>query len=142
LEVDKAGNSKLEFLSGFVALERGGRESVVPAGASCLTMKGKGPGTPFSSVATPEFERALRSFDFGGGGSRAVKEMIEHAEYYDILTLWHLLSQVTRADRPTVYDALAKFVSPPPGVTRDGIISLDNEMLERWRSSVDTAWSK
>ena len=140
LEVDKAGNSRLNVTSGFVALERGGRESIVPAGASCLTMKGKGLGTPFSSVVTPQFERALRSFDFGGGGSRAVKEMVDRAEYYDIITLWHLLSRVTGNDRPAVYDALANFVAPPTGVTRDGILSLDRMMLERWRTSVENAW--
>ena len=142
LEVDKAGNSKLNVTSGFVALERGGRESIVPAGASCLTMKGKGLGTPFSSVVKPEFERALRRFDFGGGGSRAVKEMVDRAEYYDIITLWHLLSRVTSNDRPAVYDALAKFVEPPAGVTREGILSMDNGMLEHWRTSVETAWAR
>ena len=140
LEVDKAGNSKLNVMSGFVALERGGRESIVPAGAACLTMKGKGLGTPFSSVATPEFERALRSFDFGGGGSRAVKELIKLAEYNDMITLWHLLPRVSKSDRPAVFDSLAKFVAPPAGVTREGILALDKTMLERWRSSVETAW--
>ena len=93
-------------------------------------------------MVTPEFERALRRFDFGGGGSRAVKEMVDRAEYYDIITLWHLLSRVTTNDRPAVYDALAKFVAPPSGVTREGIMSLDNGMLEHWRTSVETAWAK
>ena len=142
LEVDKTGNSKLTVTSGFVALERGGRESIVPAGASCRTMKGKGLGTPFSSVVSPEFERALRSFDFSGGGSRAVKEMVDRAEYYDIITLWHLLPRVTKNDRPAVYEALAKFVAPPAGVTREGVLSLDNGMLEHWRTSVENAWAR
>jgi len=105
-------------------------------------MKGKGLGTPFSSVVSPEFERALRSFDFSGGGSRAVKEMVDRAEYYDIITLWHLLSRVTRNDRPAVYEALAKFVAPPAGVTREGVLSLDNGMLEHWRTSVENAWAR
>ncbi len=48
LEVDKDGNSKLHVTSGFVALEKGGRESIVPAGAIALTKKGKGIGTPFA----------------------------------------------------------------------------------------------
>ena len=142
LEVDKAGNSKLNVTSGFVALERGGRESIVPAGASCLTMKGKGLGTPFSSVVTPEFERALRSYDFGGGGSGAVRTIINNAGSYDVITLWHLLSRVGKKDRPMVYDTLARFVAPPAEVTREGILSLDKTMLERWRMSVENAWFK
>ncbi len=140
LEVDKEGNSKLNVTSGFVALERGGRESIVPAGASCLTMKGKGLGTPFSSEATPEMMRAIRSFDFGNGGSRAVNAILAEADLYDIITLWHLLSRVSATDRPAVYDALAKFVPAPQSVTRDGVLSLDKPMLEKWRQSVETAW--
>src|SRR4030095_190075 len=34
LEVDRAGNSKLNVTSGYVALERRGKKSIVPAGAS------------------------------------------------------------------------------------------------------------
>lgn len=140
LDVDKAGNSKLVVTSGFVALERGGRESIVPAGAACLTQKGKGLGTPFSSESTPEFEKALYSFDFAGGGSRAVKEIVSRADLYDIVTLWHLLSRVSKDDRPTVYDTLARFVPPPAGVSRDSVLALHKPTLERWRQAVETVW--
>lgn len=140
LEVDTAGNSKLNVIGGFVALERGGRESIVPAGASCLTKKGRGLGTPFSAEATPEFERALYRFDFEGGGSRAVKDIVRQADLYDIVTLWHLLSRVSATDRPAVYDTLARFVPPPSGVNRDAILALDKPTLERWRQAVETVW--
>ncbi len=139
LDVDNAGNTKLNVLSGFVALELGGRESIVPAGSSCLTVKGKGLGTPFSSVVSPEFERELYRFDFAGGGSKAVREMIEHAENNDSVTLWHLLSRVSRKDRPAVYDTLARYVPPPDGVTREAALSLDKTALERWRTAVENA---
>ena len=140
LDVDKAGNSTLKVSTGFVALEQGGRESIVPAGAACLTMKGKGLGTPFSLDATPEFEKALRSFDFGGGGSRAVKEIVTEANVYDIVSLWHLLSRVKTADRGIVFDALGKFVAPPAGVTREGVLNLNRSMLEKYREAVEAAW--
>lgn len=140
LEVDKYGNSKLHVLTGFVALERGGRESWVPAGAMCQTSRSKGLGTPFSAEATPEFIRVLRSFDFGNGGDRALSEILNLAEFYDIITLWHLLSRVPVSDRPAVYDKLAKFVEPPAGVTRDGVVAGDRTMLDRWRSAIEIAW--
>ena len=61
LEVDKDGNSKLHVTSGFVALEKDGRESIVPAGAIALTKKGKGIGTPFAEDSSVEFaKRALQ----------------------------------------------------------------------------------
>jgi hypothetical protein len=140
LEVDQAGNSKLIVKTGFVALEDAGRESIVPAGASCLTMKGKGLGTPFSTEATAEFERALSSFDFANGGSRAVGEIVKEANVYDIVSLWHLLSRVSKNDRGAIYDTLARFVTPPDGVTRDGVLALNKQMLERYREAVETVW--
>ncbi|MGQ0540617.1 MAG: FecR domain-containing protein [Blastocatellia bacterium] len=140
LEVDKEGNSKLHVTGGYVALEREGRESIVPAGAMCLTKKGKGLGTPFSAESTPEFQKALTSFDFSNGGSRAVQQIIAEADFYDIISLWHLLSRVSKNDRSTVYEALAKYVAPPAGVTREGILNLDKKMLANWRSEVETAW--
>ncbi len=140
LEVDKAGNNKLHVTSGFVALERGGRESIVPAGAMCLTRKGKGLGTPFSAETTTEFRAALERFDFGGGGSSAVQTLLDKRNFYDIITLWHLLSRVSRTDREKVYDALAAYVSVPDGVTRDGIMKLNKAMLESWREEVERVW--
>ena len=105
-----------------------------------MTMKGKGLGTPFSTDATVEFERALRSFDFANGGSRAVGEIVKEANVYDIVSLWHLLSRVAKNDRGTVYDTLARFVPPPAGVTREGILSLNKQMLEKYRAAVETVW--
>lgn len=140
LEVDKEGNSKLHVTGGYVALEREGRESIVPAGVMCLTRKGKGLGTPFSAESTPGFQRAVISFDFSNGGSRAVQQIIAEADFYDIITLWHLLSRVSKTDRGAVFDELAKYVKPPAGVTREGIISLNRKMLDAWRSEVEIAW--
>ncbi len=140
LEVDKAGNSFLHVTSGFVALERDGRESIVPAGAMCMTKKGKGLGTPFSAETSKAFRTALERFDFASGGSRAVQAMLDNRGFYDMVTLWHLLSRVHKADREKVYDALAGYVEPPSDVTRDGILSLDKEMLASWRAEVESAW--
>jgi hypothetical protein len=140
LEVDRAGNSILKVSTGFVALEDNGRESIVPAGMMCLTKKGRGLGTPFANETNPELRRALEHFDFAGGGSVAVNSLLAKADFYDMVTLWHLLKRVARNDRGAVFDKLAKFVAPPAGVTRDGIIGLDKKMLEAWKGEVETAW--
>lgn len=140
LDVDKQGNSKLHVTGGFVALELNGRESIVPAGAMCLTKKGKGLGTPFSVESTAAFQAALTRFDFANGGKTSLQTIINEADFYDMFTLWHLLSRVPANDRGVVYDALADFVAPPAGVTRDGIIALDKKMLDLWRTEVENAW--
>ncbi len=140
LEVDKAGNSRLEVTSGFVALERDGRESIVPAGAVCLTRKGKGLGTPFSALTTDAFRAALNRFDFSGGGSRAVQSMLASSSSADTVSLWHLLSRVKITDRAAIYDALSEYVKPPSEVTREGILRLDKKMLAAWRDEVESVF--
>lgn len=140
LEVDRIGNSILRVTGGFVALEDAGRESIVPAGMMCLTRKGKGLGTPFSAEADEAFKKALEQFDFSGRGSLALQAVIGKADFYDMVTLWHLLSQASKKDRGLVYDELAKHVSPPSGVTREGILNLDKKMLADWRTEVESVW--
>jgi len=139
LEVDKAGNSKLHVTAGFVALERGGRESIVPAGAFCLTKRGKGLGTPFSEDASAEFQNALFKFDFENS-SESVQTIIKESNVYDALTLWHLLSRVPKTEREKVFDALVSFVKLPKDATREGVLRLDEKMLDRWWEEVENLW--
>lgn len=140
LEVDRDGNSKLHVTSGFVALERGGRESIVPAGAMCLTKKGKGLGTPFSDDASAEFQKAVQRFDFENGGSEALQTIIKHSNIYDSLTLWHLLSRTQKAEREKVFDALNSFVKLPKSANREGVLRLDKKMLTAWWAEIENVW--
>jgi hypothetical protein len=140
LEVDKDGNSKLHVTSGYVALERNGRESIVPAGAFCLTRRGKGIGTPFSEDASREFQNALVNFDFQNGGSAALETIFKESGFYDTLSLWHLLSRTKENDREKVFDALARYVKPPAGTTREGVLRLDKKMLDQWWKEIESIW--
>ncbi len=140
LEVDKSGNSSLHVTHGWVLLERDEYESLVPAGAMCQTRKDKGVGTPYFDDASDTFVTALKNFDFENGGTPALKIIIKESREYDTLTLWHLLPRVNGKDRELVYDALASFMKPPYGVTREGILKLDKEMMDRWRQEIGIFW--
>ena len=140
LEVDTAGNSKLHVTSGFVALEKNGRESIVPAGAVCLTKRGIGLGTPFSDEASTEFQKAVQRFDFENGGSESLQTIIKQSNIYDTLTLWHLLSRTNKAEREKVFDALHSFVKLPKSATREGVLRLDKKMLTAWWKEIENVW--
>jgi hypothetical protein len=141
LEVNDKGAGRLRVTSGWVALQAKDRESIVPAGASCETEVGVGPGTPYFDDATPEFQNALRNFDKNSGSrSEAVASMLGQSRARDTLTLWHLLARVNDEDRALVYQKIAEFVPPPVGVTREGILRLDQKMLEQWRHSLEVVW--
>lgn len=136
LTVDEKGAGTLEVTSGYVALEHAGLESIIPAMHLCLTRPGIGPGTPFSADASAELRAALDRFDTGDDG--AVVQVIEAAGENDAVTLWHLLSRAPAA-RGRVFDTLARFHPPPPGVTRPGILAEDIDMLYRWGGELGLA---
>jgi anti-sigma factor RsiW len=140
LEVDNAGRSLLHVTAGWVALELKGRETVVPAGAVCITQPGKGPGTPFFDDVSPKFRSALAKLDFEQGGAKELDVVLEEAREYDTLTLWHLLYRVRGEERARVYDRMAQLAAPPQGVTREGVLRLDKEMLSLWKKELEWAW--
>ncbi len=140
LEVDGEGNGKLHVTGGFVALEKNGRESIVPAGAIALTRKGKGIGTPFAEDSSAKFQNALYKFDFENGRNEALAAIIKEASLYDSLTLWNLLSRVPKTERGKVFNALANLVEPPANVTVEGILRLDKKMLDDWWKEIEKVW--
>lgn len=140
LEVDQSGNSKLHVTSGYVALERAGRESIVPAAAICFTKRGKGLGTPFFETVSPAFQKALWQLDFENGGRTPLQTIISESRPYDSLTLWHLLSRLPKTEREKVFEKLVSFIALPAGVTREGVLNLDKKMLEAWRKEMSNIW--
>lgn len=141
LEVDDHGVGLLRVTAGWVALElkERERESIVPAEAACETRPEVGPGTPYFEDASPAFRDALKRIDFEHDPAvkkDALTVLLNESRPRDTLTLWHLLARVNETDRPRVYEALAKYVPPPPGVTREGVLQLDRAMLERWKNAL------
>lgn len=143
LEVDDHGAGVLRVTSGWVALELKDRESMVPTGAACETRPGVGPGTPYFEDAPPSFRTELEKFDFDDDAAvraSSLNSMIDTARPRDTLTLWHLLARVEGNDRERVYDKIAGFVPPPDGVTREGVLQLDQGMLDRWKDALEVSW--
>ena len=145
LEVDDHGAGLLRVTSGWVALQLKDRESIVPAEAACETRPGVGPGTPYFEDASPAFRAALSKIDFehdAGARSSALDSLLSQARSKDTLTLWHLLARVNGTDRERVYEVMASLSLPPAGVTREGVLQLNGEMLDRWRAALETTWSR
>ena len=132
LQVDSLGNGLLRVTAGQVELATGGRLAIVPAGAVASIRAGFGPGSARRTDAPSALARALDALDFGRGGVAAVDTALSAARTDDALSLWHLLSRVSADLRGRVYDGLARLVPPPEGVTRDGVIAQNREMLDLW----------
>jgi hypothetical protein len=145
LSVDPHGAGTIDVEIGWVGFEYRGREAFIPAGARCLTRPEVGPGTPFLADLDPGARAALETIDFGVPDDAARRDalatIVSTARPADAMTLWHLLSRVPADDRGIVFDALAAFVPPPNGVTRDGIVRGDRTMRDRWWDALDLGTS-
>jgi hypothetical protein len=139
LHVDDSGAGLLRTTMGWVGFKLNGHESFIPAGAVCKTRPRIGPGTPYMEDASASFQDALLRFDFESitpvERTALLGTLLAGARKNDAMTLWHLLSRVGDEDRPRVYDRLAALSPPPQGVTREGILRLDRNMLDTWWTS-------
>lgn len=143
LEVSEDGTGLLRVTMGWVAFEWKGVESFVPAGAMCVTRPGFGPGTPYFSDSSAEFQTALARFDTAGADVTALSTVLAGARERDALTLWHLLARTGGEQRGKVFDRLAELLPPPAHVTREGVVSGDRAMLDAWWDKLglgDTEW--
>ena len=136
LHVDDSGNGLLRTTLGWVGFKLAGHESFIPAGAACSTKAKTGPDTPYFEDASQAFRSALSKIDLASGPpeerAAALQVVLAQSRKRDALTLWHLLSRVSEVGRRPVYDRLAQMVPPPAGVTREGILHLDQNMLDLW----------
>jgi|SRR5579859_27981 len=141
LQVDDSGAGLLRTTLGWVGFKLDDHEAFIPAGAVCATRPKVGPGTPYFEDASASFRDALSKFDFAANSpeehSAELGKILAESRQRDALSVWHLLARVDESDRGRVYDRLAMLVPPPSGVTRDGILRLDQNMLDLWWNQLD-----
>jgi hypothetical protein len=143
IEVNRDGIGRLNVEFGWVAFELNGRESFVPANATCETQPLVGPGTPHYEDAPTALITSLRRFDFENGGSSELATVLSNARKEDAFTLWHLLARTSGEARSRVYDHLQALVPAPVGVSREGVLRLDRGMLDLWWNALgldDASW--
>jgi hypothetical protein len=141
LQVSPDGSGTIRTTLGWVGFHLNGRDSFIPAGAICSTRPNVGPGTPYFEDASESFRDALRLFDLpaqsSDSRSAALATILAQARARDGLTLWHLLSRTSGPERAQVYARFATLVPPPRGVSREGILNLDQSMLDLYWNSLN-----
>lgn len=140
LDADEGGSDVLRVTKGWVSFQWKGFESLVPAGASCRTRSGMGPGIPYFDDAPESLKQALEIFGFEKTADYELRVILAEARVRDTLTLWHLLSRVGTEDRARVYDRIAALTPVPAGVSRELALKLDPETLTRWKDELAWTW--
>jgi hypothetical protein len=142
LNVDNDGVGLVQVSVGWVAFEKDGRESFIPATAACVTRPGKGPGIPYYEDASAALIDAVRRFDVDADRA-AAGTILAEARQRDAISLWHLLRRVQPGDRARVYDRLAQLITVPASVTREGVVAGDPKMIDALWDTLDlglTSW--
>src|SRR6185295_1910090 len=84
---------------------------------------------------------ALAKFDFEPAAhDRELPTILNEARPRDAFTVWHLLFRIDGLQREQVYERLAVLSPPPAGVTREGVLRLDQEMLDIWKGNLENSW--
>jgi len=145
LRVDPGRRGRLHVDSGWVALVRGSRQSLVPARASAIFDEDGRLTPPWFYDAHPDFGGAVRIFSITHAGAaaraRALDTILALARARDGLTLLNLFSiaEATPEERLRIFDRLNALVPAPPGVSRDGAASGSIRATEEWWAPVRSA---
>ena len=127
-------SSTLDVSVGWVELEdKQKRVILIPAGAHVTV-------APRGKMSLPwygERPKALDTYE-SGGPLRPLLEALH--EPVDTLTLFHLLPQVTGAERLAVLEKLLSLTTLPGGVTREQVLALDDTSLATWREELKLLW--
>jgi hypothetical protein len=134
LQVTDADVSILRVTAGWVDLQHGFRQSLVPAGAAAESRPGIGPGAPYFADASERFRKALETVNFDVEDSQARADaltiLLAEARPRDAYTLLNLFWRVHAEDRGRLYDRLAVLLPPPAGLTRQNAV--DGDDMSAW----------
>ena len=134
LHVDSDGGCKLVVESGWVIISIKEFDSYVPKNFDCLITKGKY-AIPYSSNSSPELISMLENFT--GANDPSVGTILSQITKKESLSLWHILQLVRTENRIMAFDRLNELIPAPPGVTKEGILTLNKTMLLDWRQEIE-----
>ncbi len=132
ITTDDNSNAKIYVDYGFLEIERKGRTYFLDEGYICELRTSLHPGTPYRADASELLKSEVSKFDYENGGDTSIEKIINEAKESDLLTLLALIPRTTESYRSILFNKITSYYPPPPGVTLEGIIKLDGEMLERW----------
>lgn len=141
LSVDDTGVTTLSVRTGRVAFETDGRKVLVPRGASCRAVPGRGPDTPIFDGAAADFVAAVRAVEFAlQPEAAAIARLVELDRREDSLSLYHLLDAPSRELRERVFDRLATIYPLPNGVLREAVVAGSEPARLAWRVEFESDW--
>ncbi|MEJ5351218.1 MAG: zf-HC2 domain-containing protein [Melioribacteraceae bacterium] len=135
----KAKNEVLKIFveTGICEVEEEGNKFFIDEGYLCELRKNFNIGTPYRIDASDSLKKEIEKFDYYQGGESSIERIIKLSRTEDALTLLALIPKVDAAYRAILFQKIANYFPPPSNVTYEGIIKLNNEMLNSWWREIE-----
>ncbi len=137
----EADVSRVQVRSGWVQIDNGVGESLIPAGASGEMRRDRVPGVPIFTSASSVFRTAVRQIE-RSSDEASLRTILEQARVEDVLTLLMLVEQVVggvdrrNAGADQLAVRAAELWPPPADVTVGQVIRGDRDALWQWRDTL------
>ncbi len=132
LSVDDQGISHLFEGDGWDLVTSYGGESLVPPNYHCEVRPGIAPGIPYSKDASEKLKQAAFQLSFERDDNTLLPTILDEAKKHDAVTLWNLIKRSSKEKRGSIFDKLNDMIAAPQGVSREGVIKLDKNMMQKW----------
>jgi hypothetical protein len=125
--------------SGWVQVDNGIDEALIPEGAVSIMTARSRPTTPIYEDAPPAFIGAVRTIEEPGSDREPwMSRLLEHARQRDVYTLLMLIERgLPQAEAARIAARAAQLVPPPPHVDLDAVARGDRRALSAWYGQLD-----
>lgn len=136
LRLQSPHEGEVHVSAGWVAMDRGFRQSLVPAGSLARFAEGGRISPPISQTSSPQFQAAVlawwRSDEGAAARQQQLASLLRSAQKSDALTLLNLFRDASEQERPAVFDRLNVLVPAPPAVDREAILRGERNATGPW----------
>lgn len=134
IHVDENGACKLVVESGWVIVNIKEFDSYVPKNFDCQISRGRY-AIPYPSDSSPQLINLLQNFS--GINDPSVGTILSQMTIKESLSLWHIIQLISTENRSIAFDKLNELIPVPAGVTKEGILALNKDMLLDWRQVIE-----
>ncbi|WP_109488467.1 FecR domain-containing protein [Occallatibacter savannae] len=139
LRFSQSGEGAIEVTEGWVEVDRGFEQTLVPAGASA-NFRPRGISPSYMQKTSPEFRDAmLEWWDSPNPSLRstALARLLSSATKQDAYTLLNMLHRSPPEDRAGIYDRLNQLVPAPREVSRAAVLAGEARAEDAWWTVVE-----
>ncbi|MBM4171279.1 MAG: zf-HC2 domain-containing protein [Ignavibacteria bacterium] len=137
ITVDEYGKAILFIESGIAEVHQNQNIFMIDENFICHLSGEALPGIPYRTDANEIFIGEVKKIESGAYTRNSIDMLINTARNLDVLTLLAVIPRVNEQERVSLYDKIFSFYKPPPNTTLEGIIKLDQKMLEAYFREIE-----